>query len=820
MKLFFFLFLAIPALTSAQNFAVKGQITDQTDGASLIGATVIVKETGQGAVTDATGEYILTTSRNEITLRFTFIGYKEIEKKITLTQKTTTLDIVLSPQEQTLTGVEVSGTRYNTDAKKSIQTLEVVNSSAIDNKNATTLDKALDNIAGFTIINNEPQMRAGSGFSSGMGSRVMILLDEMPILRADAGRPAWNLIPMEDVAQIEILKGASSVLFGSAAINGAINVRTAYAKSAPETKAKIYTGFYSQPANKEASPYHNSVPLSYGTSFSHSRKIKKIDFIVAAEFANNDGYHGSDRFLKNEDGQIIKDDNNKARFPNDDLVREEMRVRTNVGLRYHISDRAIVTLNGNVMYSDNYLFNFWGNSITGMYHSYKSTQSHFKDLMYFIDPHFKYTDTFGGVHQFSNRLLYSDNRAVEPIGQDAFSRSVYNSYHYSKTFAKAGGLHLKAGISNNYTLSFGQVFSGNLDNLETHGSGMHTGNNFALFTKLEKSFFKNKNLLLEFGARWEFCAVDDWSENRPIFQGGINYEIPVSHTYFRVSVGQGYRAATIGEKFITTKVGDYGFYPNPELKSETSVNSELAVRQMYKAGIFEGYVDVAGFYQTYNNYIEFFLGPWNDKAMVFEQFGFKYFNTGKASITGVETSWAGQLEISDIFSMQLVANYTYSMPVCRDTSFIFTSIRKGTPAQLDYTYRKGSSNTERNILKYRIQHVAKLDLNMTFKKIFTIGVSMQYLSAMKNVDHILVDFDADAKNNHDSWLEDLPFQGNVAFMEKHKRGSFLLNLRAAVELKNITVAVIMNNVLNTEYALRPMYIEAPRLTTVQLTCKI
>ncbi|MDR2556375.1 MAG: hypothetical protein LBC49_01520, partial [Bacteroidales bacterium] len=127
----------------------------------------------------------------------------------------------------------------------------------------------------------------------------------------------------------------------------------------------------------------------------------------------------------------------------------------------------------------------------------------------------------------------------------------------------------------------------------------------------------------------------------------------------------------------------------------------------------------------------------------------------------------------------------------------------------------------RNILKYRIQHVAKLDLTVTFKKIFSVGVSMQYLSSMKNIDKILVQYDADAPDAGE-WLEGtrLPFQGNVEFIEKHKNGAFLLNLRAAVELKNITVAFIMNNVLNSEYVLRPMYIEPPRLTTIQLTCKI
>ena len=51
------------------------------------------------------------------------------------------------------------------------------------------------------------------------------MVDDMPILSGDRGTVEWNMIPMENISQIEVIKGASSVLFGSSAMNGVINVR-------------------------------------------------------------------------------------------------------------------------------------------------------------------------------------------------------------------------------------------------------------------------------------------------------------------------------------------------------------------------------------------------------------------------------------------------------------------------------------------------------------------------------------------------------------------------------------------------------------------
>lgn len=831
LSVFLFMF---PLSAQAQKYhIVKGQIFDEKDKLTLPQAQVVVLgSAGEGAVADIDGNYTLAVTQSEVELQFRYVGYDDKVIKVSFGQgeEIKVLNVGLTAFINSLQEVKVQGQRLKRDGKQSVQTMEVVDIQNIAKNNVTTLDRALKNVAGLAIVDNEPQMRGGSGFSSGMGSRVMLLLDNMPMLRADAGRPAWNLISMEDVEQIDVLKGAASVLYGSAAINGAINVHTKYATDNPVSAIKIYMGTYDKPDcmgmdqnlryKNPFAPYNyieetreivdeswsKGVPLKGGASLSHSRKLARWwDFTANVDYAYDDGYRLG--------GQPD---------PGDRVDHAESRIRASMGNRFHITDRWTLSLNANIMYSDNLMYNFWANALDGKYrpfghwngNTYATTLSHFKDLVFLIDPHVKYVSPKGGVHELDNRFMYSDNNVINISGQDAYSRSVYNTYRYRKTFEKAAGLGLVAGVANQYAFSGGEVFSGNV--YDIGGKGTHYSDNLSLFFKLDKPFLKEKNLKVELGGRLEACFVDDWHEVMPVFQLGLNYEIPKSGSVLRFSAGQGYRAATIGEKFITTKVGMYGFYPNPDLKSEQSVNMELGLRQYFKTDVVSGYLDVAGFHQYYWNYIEFFMGPWNPDASqpLAERFGFAFFNTGRATISGVEASFASEFDIVENLQLQLQANYTYSLPICREPDKVYHST-----SSKDYMYSNSSSNTEGNILKYRIQHMAKLDFDIRMFKNFTIGMGVQYMSAMKNVDGVFLEMDKN-EEGYGAWLDhvtmDLPFYGIGEFMRKHAWGSIVLDLRASVDIAHFTISFVVNNLLNSEYSLRPLYIEAPRLYSLQL----
>ena len=103
------------------------------------------------------------------------------------------------------------------------------------------------------------------------------------------------------------------------------------------------------------------------------------------------------------------------------------------------------------------------------------------------------------------------------------------------------------------------------------------------------------------------------------------------------------------------------------------------------------------------------------------------------------------------------------------------------------------------ILKYRIQHSAKADVQTNYKGI-TVGVSAFFNSFMKNID-----------NNIGST------KGVKDFRKSHSKGDFVMDVRAGYSYKEkATFMFICKNVINREYTLRPGLIEAPRNFTFQV----
>ena len=88
-----------------------------------------------------------------------------------------------------------------------------------------------------------------------------------------------GIYPVENISQVEVIKGAASVLSGSSALSGSINIRTAYPTSKPLTKVILYSGLYSAPS-QDGAKWYDDTPLIAGTTFLHSRKYKQWDIVV------------------------------------------------------------------------------------------------------------------------------------------------------------------------------------------------------------------------------------------------------------------------------------------------------------------------------------------------------------------------------------------------------------------------------------------------------------------------------------------------------------------------------------------------------------
>ncbi len=793
-----FIFLPDTDLMAQNLTVVKGRLIDASNSDAVPFANISIKGKSSVTFTDENGYYKMDLDKGDHVIVISCIGYEKLEQLVNIsgTKKEMTLDILIQPTVQELSTVVVSGSRYDQKVEESIATIEVLKANSIHVSNPASVDKAIDKLPGIAIIDNEPQIRGGSGFSSGLGSRVMVMVDEIPMLRGDAGRPDWGFLPIEDVEQIELVKGASSVVYGSSAITGVINIRTVYPKALPETKINSFFGIYSKPSRKFASPWSGFNPIQYGISISHLQQFDNIDLGVGASYYDDQGYIrgvpevASDTAFNS--GEFIK----RAKVYFNTRVRNK-KVK---GLTYG--------LNGNFMYNESAETYFWYDADTNIYRSYPGALSHFKVFSFYADPYIKYFDKKGNQFNFKNRVYYGNTNANN--NQSNRYTTLFNELKYNRRFENFGGLTLVVGVMNVYSHSEGQVFSGILapDGTTTaNQSATYNSENFSVYLQLSKKFFKR--LTIEAGARYEYYNIADLTEGKPIFRAGLNFQASKG-TYIRASAGQGYRAPSIGERYITTNSGGFGFYPNPTLQSETCNSYELGVKQLFKVGKFAGMIDLAGFYEDYWNYVEFNFGIWGH-GEINKSLGFKFLNTGPARIYGADFTIAGEGKLTRNLELSLLMGYTYTVPQALNPDEVYyENFETSTQKTRYYSYANTSTDTTNNILKYRLQYLVKSDVQFTYKKRFSAGFSGRYYGYMRNIDIFLYQLDT-PKAMH---------SGIVKYREAHHDGNFILDFRVGYAFGIFKVSLLVNNLMNTEYSLRPITIEAPRTTSVQVVVNI
>jgi len=241
------LFFSIFLLFSFVNFAqIKGLVQDGKNKEALVGAKIFLS-TGEKAITNPLGNFVLKPSAYPVYLKVSMIGYISDSLKIT---KDTTLTFDLYSQVQEIKTVVVTAGRRNQDIEDVAVSMEIIRPELVNNKGLASLEQAVDQSPGVYSMDGQVSIRGGGGYAYGAGSRVMLVWNGVPMLAPDLGDAKWNSVPMEQASQIEILKGASSVLYGSGALNGIIAVTEKEPGPKGELKAKIQSGIYDDPRRK------------------------------------------------------------------------------------------------------------------------------------------------------------------------------------------------------------------------------------------------------------------------------------------------------------------------------------------------------------------------------------------------------------------------------------------------------------------------------------------------------------------------------------------------------------------------------------------
>ncbi len=779
--------------TKGQNAAlIQGSVFQKDKREKITGANIVCPAQIEILTTsDENGNFTLPLKAGEYLLVCSFIGMHNDTLKISIHNgDTLRQNFYLHPKEEMLEAVVISASKFEQKLSELTVSMEVIKPALIESRNTTNIIQVLDQVPGLNILDGEPQIRSGSGFSFGVGSRVAVLVDGMPVLIGDQGRPEWSFLPIENVEQIEVIKGASSVLYGSSSLSGVINVRTTYPKEKPLTKVESYYGQYSAPSVADAKWWSGAAPL-YGFSFLHSERLTKnenIDFVIGGRGLQDHHYIGPPQKVKN------------LNIPVDTTLTDRdvaTRLgRLNFGFRFRPKKIKGLSygINGNFMLSHDNFSLVWLNDSSGIYRALPGTMTISDTKMYYIDPFIAYFSP-GGFKQTLN-LRYFHHLADNNNDQSNASNVYYGEYQVHKEFQSLGALHLTGGLIMNNIRANSELYT-------YSGSNTNSLNNYASFLQADKKFGNSVNLSA--GCRVEYFTLND-SEKviQPIVRGGVSWAL-TEGTFLRASYGQGYRYPSITEKFIFTSAGGLFVFPNPELKPETSQNLEAGIKQGFKLGKFYGYLDLAAFWQQYNNTIEYTYARWLPDSA-----GFKFVNTGTSLVHGYEISLAGGGKIFKDVSLNLLLGYTYSLPQSEAPNEVYGVDNPGpgfTPTQLSYS--STSTDTTNRILKYRFLHSAKGDMEITWKSI-SFGMSVRIFSFMENIDKLFYDLDVPAI---------LP-SGIRNYREVHSGTTTIFDARIRKHFTKVfSLAILSTNLSNLSYSLRPLKIEAPRTVSIQLSAE-
>jgi len=214
--------LLLLSLTGFSQSQVKGKVTDET-GQAIPGASVLLKGTSAGTVTDADGAYVLQGVPAEGVLVFSFIGYTTQE---VATAGREAIDISLAPDTKTLEEVVVIG--YGTSTVKELTgAVSSVNAKDIARINPVRIDQAMQGqLAGVNISTNSASPGGGMnirirGITTTGSNSPYILVDGIPY-----SFDGLNALNPSDIESIDVLKDASAAIYGVLGANGVILVTT------------------------------------------------------------------------------------------------------------------------------------------------------------------------------------------------------------------------------------------------------------------------------------------------------------------------------------------------------------------------------------------------------------------------------------------------------------------------------------------------------------------------------------------------------------------------------------------------------------------
>lgn len=595
---------------------ITGRVVSVEKKEGLPGANVQIEGTLLGASADLRGNYIIRqVPEGRYTLKFSMIGYekKEVKNVVVQAGKTISISIELKETVIGMNPVVVTASKRRQDITITPHSISVVSSSEIIQRSPLRLDEALENVSGVQFVEGSISIRGSSGYTRGVGSRVLLLIDGVPLMISDTNEINWNLLPIMDVDQIEVIKGAGSALYGSNALGGIINVISRAPTYEGDIKIRAMYGAYDKPHYSEwewskRQLHYQQVQVGLGKTFKFNDMPKALQYVallpILWPFRTKVEEAGFQTTINRHFSTGYREENSFERW--------NLSYRSDIIFR----DGAKFTTYAGFSYEDRAEFVEWQNPNQPLHVSYWWSGKKIQ---------FRTIDTY---------LMY--NKPISSISALKMRFSFISSL-YADQYKNSGDYYPANGTGAEIQYDWMPHYLHNITfGVELKSDGGHTKfigkrRGYSVAPYIQDEWHPIKNLTITPGLRFDMYQIPetDFNENKFCPKLGINYSLSQGTT-LRFSGGSAFRAASVTERFISAKFSYFPIIPNEKLKAETSWSYDIGIYQQFTPN---WYADFAVFYNDYDNFIEP-IEEMDDHFNVYVQFQ----NITRAKVKGAEFS--------------------------------------------------------------------------------------------------------------------------------------------------------------------------------------
>ncbi len=605
--------VACAARASAQSGVITGTVRDAATDSTVAGATLIVRGTLLGAMSDASGRFrIERAGDGPVVLRVLAPGYRSDTVAVAASGggDGRTVIVRLTPAPLTMAPVVVTASRHAEAAAQAAVSVAVIPGADLLQRNVANIEGALPFVSGVTF-NGPGQMdvRGSTGTSGGVGSRVLILLDGHPMLSADGGEIIWEALPLLDVDRVEVVKGAYSAVYGSNALGGVANIITTPIDTQAASIVRMHYDWMQIPGRFS---YGAGTPTADGLELQHSQTIGDVGIRLAGSREASDG---------------ATQNGNYARW----FLRA--KASSEAGAAHPWDAYAI-----------------WSRNDAGNFLAWQSNDHPFEVDSQYLGDRSVYETLYAGATltpivgstamlKVTPSVSYNGNQDYFHSDQD-YHRAWRTGASVQLLAQPAASHTVVAGVDGAYTT----LQSNFLGSPELQDGGAYVQDQWALTDALQATV----------GARADYhtttASAAETSLNPKL---AVRYLLSPRVT-LRASVGAGYRAPSAIEQFVSAVQFGYRVIPNPDLHGEHAVSGEVGINAFVGGG---AHLDVAVFQSNYRDLI----GPTAAPDSVFV---FQFRNVQRARIRGADASLSTPLVPSWLDARM---TYMYLDPVDLET---------------------------------------------------------------------------------------------------------------------------------------------------------